>query len=73
MNELIERLSSCNLFNCLPPGVFFVALAEQQTGFSFVQDNLLLAAFVYYFIGLVISRLFDAIGTNCDLSPLKRF
>ena len=56
MNDLLQRISSYNLFNYLLPGVVFVALSARVTRHSFVQPDLLLAAFVYYFIGLVISR-----------------
>jgi hypothetical protein len=56
MKELIAKISSYNLFNYLFPGVVFVALSNALTTYSFVQDNLLVAAFLYYFIGLVISR-----------------
>ncbi|ABS61939.1 hypothetical protein Plav_0316 [Parvibaculum lavamentivorans DS-1] len=57
MNELLTKISSYNLFNYLLPGVLFVVLAEAWTDYSFAQDNILVAAFVYYFIGMVISRL----------------
>lgn len=57
MNDLIAKISSYNLFNYLLPGVLFVALAEAWTDYSFAQDNLLIAVFVYYFIGMVISRI----------------
>ena len=35
----------------------FVALSDVVTTFSFLQDDLLVAAFLYYFVGLVISRI----------------
>lgn len=56
MNELVSKLSSYNIFNYLLPGVVFVALSPAVTGYSFVQGDMLVAAFLYYFIGLVISR-----------------
>lgn len=56
MKELLDKISSYNLFNFLLPGVVFVALSSAFTGYSFVHDNLLIAAFLYYFVGLVISR-----------------
>jgi len=56
MKELLDKLTSYNLFNYLLPGVVFVALATKITHYSFVQENIVLAAFLYYFIGLVISR-----------------
>lgn len=56
MDKLIERISSYNLFNYLLPGLVFAVLADQSTTLSFVRDNLFEALFMYYFIGLVISR-----------------
>lgn len=39
------------------PGALFAAIADSITSYSFVQDDLFIAAFAYYFIGLVISRI----------------
>lgn len=57
MSEFLGKLSTYNLFNYLFTGVLFVAIASYFTPFSFVQENLVLAPFVYYFIGLVLSRI----------------
>lgn len=57
MKELLDRLSSYNIFNYLLPGVVFAAIANPLTEYSFMQDDLLVGAFVYYFIGLIISRI----------------
>src|SRR5436190_18350950 len=57
MKELLDKISSYNLFNYLLPGVLFAALADIVTSYKFVQPDLLVGAFVYYFFGLVISRL----------------
>ena len=54
--SIIEKLSSYNFFNYLLPGVLFVVLADVWTKYNFIQRNIVLGAFVYYFIGLVISR-----------------
>lgn len=56
MKEIIDKISSYNLFNYLLPGILFVVILDRFTGYSFVQNNLIIGAFVYYFIGLVISR-----------------
>lgn len=56
MKELLDKISSYNIFNYLFPGILFVVISEEFTAYSFLQDNLLIGAFVYYFIGLVISR-----------------
>lgn len=56
MKEIIDKITSYNLFNYLLPGVLFAAIAEKLTPFNFIQENIIIGAFVYYFIGLVISR-----------------
>lgn len=56
MNELLEKLSSYNLFNYLLPGILFSVAVDKLTPYSFAIDNLVIGVFVYYFIGLVISR-----------------
>lgn len=56
MKELLNKLSSYNLFNYLLPGIIFVIIASKITRYSLVQEDLLTGAFLYYFIGLVISR-----------------
>ena len=57
MKDLLDKLSSYNLFNYLLPGTIFAASAESISGYTFKQDNIVVQLFVYYFIGLVISRL----------------
>ena len=56
MKEIIDKITSYNLFNYLLPGVLFAVIAEKLTPFNFIQENIIIGAFVYYFIGLVISR-----------------
>lgn len=56
MKELLDKISSYNVFNYLFPGILFAVISEEFTAYSFLQDNLIIGAFVYYFIGLVISR-----------------
>lgn len=57
MKEFLEKISSYNIFNNLLPGILFVVIAKEVTSFSFLRDNILEGAFVYYFVGLLISRL----------------
>ena len=57
MKDLLDKLSSYNIFNYLLPGILFVGLGKEITSFSLVQDNLLIGLFFYYFIGLIISRI----------------
>ncbi len=56
MKELLDKLSSYNIFNYLLPGVLFAVLLNKFTTYSLIQDDLIVGAFVYYFIGLVVSR-----------------
>lgn len=56
MKEIIDKLSSYNLFNYLLPGILFVAIAKYFTDYNMILENNFIGAFLYYFIGMVISR-----------------
>ena len=56
MKDIIDKISSYNIFNYLFPGVLFVIIAKHLTDYNFVQEDNLLGPFLYYFIGMVISR-----------------
>jgi hypothetical protein len=56
MQEIIDKISSYNLFNNLLPGVIYVYFVSYLTDFNLIVDNLLWGIFVYYFVGLVVSR-----------------
>ncbi len=70
MGDLINKISSYNLFNYLFPGIVFVALSKEITTYSFVQQDILVGAFLYYFIGLVISR-FGSLAVEPILKSVK--
>jgi hypothetical protein len=57
MKDLLDKLSSYNLFNNLFPGIIFVLVTSKYTAYNYVQENLVTGIFLYYFIGLVISRI----------------
>ncbi|MBP6720747.1 MAG: hypothetical protein KA239_00300 [Bacteroidia bacterium] len=57
MKDLLEKVSSYNIFNNLLPGVVFVAVSSKLTAFNFIQQDILVGFFMYYFIGLIISRI----------------
>jgi hypothetical protein len=57
MKELLDKMSSYNLFNYLFPGILFAVLSKEITTYSFLQENLIIGVFIYYFIGLVVSRI----------------
>ncbi len=56
MKEIVEKISSYNLFNYLLPGTLFVVLLDKANIYHLVQENIFNAAFLYYFVGLSISR-----------------
>jgi hypothetical protein len=56
MKEILSKLSSYNLFNYLLPGIIFVIIAKSTTDYDFVQKDNFLGGFLYYFIGMIISR-----------------
>ena len=68
MTELFDKISSYNLFNYLLPGVLFAVVASKLTHYSFLGYEVVVAAFLYYFIGLVVSRFGSLV-----LEPLFRF
>ncbi len=68
MKDLFDKLSSYNLFNYLLPGTLFAAAAGRISDHTFTQGNIVVDLFVYYFIGLVISR----IG-SLTVGPLMRW
>lgn len=57
MKELLDKISSYNLFNYLLPGTVFVFILSNISNYNFIQKDLLIGAFLYYFIGLIISRI----------------
>jgi len=56
MKELLDKLSSYNIFNYLFPGVLFVIILKKVSSFNLIQEDIFLGALFYYFIGLIISR-----------------
>lgn len=56
METFLTKISSYNLFNYLFPGILFVVIANEFTAYPFLQANLVVGVFIYYFIGLAVSR-----------------
>lgn len=56
MKDLLDKISSYHLFNYLLPGILFVCISEYFTDYNFIQENDFIGVFLYYFIGMVISR-----------------
>lgn len=57
MTEIINKITSYNLFNYLFPGILFVIIASKWTIYDFQVENIVLGVFLYYFIGMTISRI----------------
>jgi hypothetical protein len=57
MNDLLKQISSYHLFNYLLPGCLFALIASRITHWNFIESQLVLGLFIYYFYGLVISRI----------------
>lgn len=56
MESFLTKLSSYNIFNYLIPGVIFVTITDEMGLTSLAQDELIINVFIYYFAGLIISR-----------------
>jgi len=55
MKDLLDKLSTYNIFNYLLPGIIFSVFIDSFTTHFMIPDNIFVSIFVYYFIGLVIS------------------
>lgn len=57
MENFFKSISKYNVANYLIPGVVTVLLLRATNSFNLVQDELFLGLFLYYFIGLILSRI----------------
>jgi len=57
MKDFLEKISPYKLFNHLMPGIVFVFVLSRISEHNFLQKDLLIGVFLYYFIGLIISRI----------------
>lgn len=57
MKELLDKLSSYNIFNYLFPGILAAVFVSKATSFRLLSDNVFAAPFLYYLYGLVVSRI----------------
>lgn len=53
---ILDKLTSYNIFNYLLPGILFVYLTKEVVNYDLIQENHLIGGFLYYFIGMVVSR-----------------
>jgi len=56
MKDFLDKLSAYDIFNYLMPGIAFAVLAANITSVNLIQSDIVIGVFVYYFIGLIISR-----------------
>ncbi len=56
IKDILDKITSYNIFNYLLPGILFVFLTKEITTYNLIQENNLIGAFLYYFIGMVVSR-----------------
>lgn len=56
MKDILEKISSYNLFNYLLPGVIFSVLGQRLGIIALPKADVIVLAFLYYFIGMVVSR-----------------
>ena len=57
MKEFLDKLAPYHFFNYLLPGTLFVILAEKVANYNMYQPDIIFGLLLYYFIGLVISRI----------------
>lgn len=57
MDKLLDKISSFNLFTNLYPGVIFCLLSQSWLQIPLIQSDPFIGAFLYYFIGMTISRI----------------
>ena len=72
MEEIIksisEKISSYNIFNNLFPGIIFCSVLTKATRFCFTSESIIEQLFIWYFTGMIISR----IGSVFVESSLKK-
>lgn len=56
MKDLLDKLSSYNIFNNLLPGVLFAVLVDATTSLRILHKEIVVGVFVYYFLGATVSR-----------------
>lgn len=57
MENLINKLDSYNILNNLLPGIILEFLFENILAIKIVQGNILENLFIYYFLGMIASRI----------------
>ena len=72
MDKFIEKLEEYKIFNYLLPGIIFTYLLKYYVGIDIFQSNVIEMAFIFYFIGSVISR-FGSVVIEEILKKIKKY
>lgn len=67
IKNLVEKISSYNIWNNLFPGIVFCSIVERTTRIILSTGEIWKDLFIYYFAGMIISR----IGSNFIEKILK--
>ena len=77
IKDVVEKLSSYNIFTTLLPGAVFAALADRFTDHQLVQPDVITAVAFYYFLGMILSRIgaliVAPIAKMCGLVTFKPY
>lgn len=57
IKNVMEKISSYNIFNNFFPGIVFCYIVKHTTRISLANGEILENLFIYYFIGMMISRI----------------
>lgn len=57
IKKLAEKISSYNIWNNLFPGIVFCSIVERTTRITFSTGEIWKDLFIYYFAGMIISRI----------------
>jgi hypothetical protein len=56
MKDILEKISTYNIFNFIVPGALFAYIIKEITSFDFVKADIIQSIVIFYFLGLIISR-----------------
>lgn len=77
MNELVKQITSYKIFNYLLPGAVFCWGMNHLFGYALLPESLFVAFFVFYFVGLVISRVgsiaFEPLLRLIQVAPRRQY
>lgn len=57
LKQIVEKISSYNIFNNLYPGILFIYLLKFMFEINILLDNWFENLIVFYFVGMVLSRI----------------